>query len=142
MNEEERKQKVFVLKLNLLFSLYFGMDQLFRDLESQATEEAKSMIHEEKKAFNYGMERMKAAHAWFEKAFEEDSLRGFENNWEGYDILRYQGGEQMMLLLMAMDRTRDNNENYENLFQFLMDMKGGMDILNDEDINRFYLKLD
>lgn len=141
MTEEERKDAVYSLKLNLLYSLAEGLEQLVYDCENLTEARKSNFFHERKQHIKNCLKCLKDAHTWFTKAFENDVLKIYHEDWKQYDILRYQGNEQMRFALIAADRTRDNNENYEKLYQFLLDMEGGMNVLKDEDIARYDFKL-
>lgn len=129
------------LMVNLAYTAAFAAERLILTAEKYF-ERGKTLKHEKKQAFTRLKETLASANRQFNIAFDNDLINAIGRSGEiaDFDRAHKDANEIARLLLLYADRCGYSQENYEELFRFLRGMDGGLGLITEEVLKKFYMK--
>ena len=130
-------KKVADMEANLIYDLANSIDAIIADMEERYKHLGMAFKQEKKQAFTSFTDNVRKAHTTALVCFDADLKNAYGGDLTGMEIRRLQSNELIKLILLYSDRTAFSEQNYVDIMNFIIDMKGGADMIRQTDLDRF-----
>lgn len=127
-------------EVDILYSLSLVIDRLLIDLDRRMSVNLEEFSREKKKLFNRMQDGIKLAFQSIEKLNIDIEKTAEGSNYANLDIWYEGANELCRLLLLYFEKCELAVENSNQVFKFLRSLSGGKGLIDEEVLERFYMK--
>lgn len=144
MTPEEYKEKMLHhvrmcgLENILAYDLLLAADALFQDIRNRYQVVKVAFDAREQRDFKAYVEKGKKNSEWFDSHIMP-IIRKATPDFQTIEIRKGDAQEMIRGLLIYMDRTAKNPDRYVEIFNHMIQMKDGMNMVDQSDLDRFKL---
>ena len=127
-------------EVDILYSLSLVIDKMLMDVERRLSVRSEGSNREKKQAFSKVCDGIQRAYKGVEKLNLDIEKASASTNYTELDIWHMGANEICRLLLLYFEKCEYVEENANQVFKFLRSLTSGKGIVDEEVLERFYLK--